>query len=374
MKQPKVQQNGRQMGTVPLVTNSSSGLESLNAPRTTKEPRSSYDHNESRLITDAFKLFTKVICGTSEESMEPVAYKRLGIVAELTYKLVNLRAEPSEIVKTISEFPSPGKLHSGFQDYAEMIKRKFGIEIAEEAVERTSYQAARASIEKRIIERQQHTALSQEDLSTVLDAVAFAHDKFSQAKHRPWGPEEKLPMFRHAVEVGLILACAGETADVVTAGVLHDFLELYIPGVSQQEMDQMLYLAFGPRVTEIIRSITEPPKTSESANWLTRKSQVLEELRKHDRSVSSVALAAKISTIGEGNKYLYVTKNPEDISAWSRGSWAENLEMFRRLRDVCQQKGVPDALISRYDVELRRWESFRPRGDEPLRVGQDSSF
>lgn len=360
------------MGIVPSVLNSGPGLESLISFRPIEQIRSSYDHIESKLITDAFKLFTKVVCGTSDDVVDTTAYETLRIVAELTLKLVNLRAEPCDIAKVISGFPSPGKLHSGFQDYARMIKRKFGIEIAEEAIKRTNYQTARASIDKLFTERQEQTILSSEGLSAVLDAVAFAHDKFSQAKHRPWGPNEKLPMFRHAVEVGLILACAGETADVVTAGVLHDFLELYIPGVSQQEMDQMLYLGFGPKVTEIIRSITEPPKTAESKNWLVRKSQVLEELRKHGRSASSVALAAKISTMSEGNKHLYVTKNPEDISAWSKGSWEENLEMFRRLRDVCQQKSVADALLSRFDLELHRWESFRPRGDKPLGLGQDS--
>lgn len=326
---------------------------------TLQADRTGYDHVETKLITDSLKLCTKVVCGT-EENLEPHAYASLQVVVNLAFELINLRVEPIDIVSEILRFPLDQRLNTDAERYAQTVRRKFGISILDNTTRRAGDSPEGNSFGSLTHSYSRTGIFSQQEMELLFQAVIFSHEKFADAKSRPWGPHERLPMFRHAAEVGMLLACAGEPAEVVAAGLLHDFLELYIPGVSEQQMDMMLYLAFTPRVAEIVRNITEPPKGSSSENWRERKMRVLDSLQSQGRDASTVALAAKISTMSEGNKHLYVTKRPDDISKWSKGSWEQNLEMFKRLRAVFEEKGCPKSLLDRYDLELHRWESFGP--------------
>lgn len=332
---------------------------------TRQAERSEYTHQEAKLITDAFKLCTKVVCGT-EGSIEPHTYASLQEVVKLAFDLINLRVEPIDIALEISRFPLEQRLDTDPQRYAQAVRRKFGVSIDNNTIRRVGDSLDRESFRHLTHSYSRAGVFSQQEMELLSEAIIFSHEKFADAKSRPWGPHERLPMFRHAAEVGMLLACAGEPAEVVAAGLLHDFLELYIPGVSAKQMDTMLYLAFTPRVAEIVRNITEPPKGSSSENWLERKMRVLDSLQSQGRDASTVALAAKISTMGEGNKHLYVTKSPNGISQWSKGSWEQNLEMFKRLRVVFEEKGCPKSLLDRYDLELYRWESFRPCQNDQL--------
>ncbi len=337
---------------------------------TLQAERTGYDYVETKQITDSLKLCTKVVCGT-EENLEPHTYTSLQVVVNLAFELINLRVEPIDIVSEILRFPLDQRLDTDAERYAQTVRRKFGISILDNTIRRAGDSPEGNSFRNLSHSYSRTGMYSQHEMGLLSEAVLFSHQKFADAKSRPWGPHERLPMFRHAAEVGILLACAGESAEVVAAGLLHDFLELYIPGVSEKDMDTMLYLAFTPRVAEIVRNITEPPKGSSSENWLERKIKVLNSLKSQGRDASTVALAAKISTMTEGNKHLHVTQSPDDISKWSKGSWEQNLEMFKRLRSVFEEKGCPKILLDRYDLELHRWESFRPSLKGQLIEGDD---
>lgn len=336
--------------------------DAMRLPVTHRAEFQGYDSAATASITNALKLFTKIAMQGvgSEQSHE---YEYVGGVTNLAFRLVAHRIPTTDTISAVMKLTPKALLRDDLGSYSRTVHRKFGITLSTEQMQRLRVEEVRPHIE-RVLSHQADVGAppiyTEREMLDIEEALWFAHDKFRSVKDRPWGPNESLPMFRHSAEVGLLLACAGEPADVVIAGLLHDFFELYIPNVTSGQMETLIYIAFGTRVRDIVHSITEPPKAPSNENWWQRKTKVLENLQVQGRDENTVACAAKISTMSEGNKHLYTTKRSEDISAWSKGSWDDNREMFAKLRDIFAKKAVPQPLLDRYDLELRRWDSYRP--------------
>jgi (p)ppGpp synthase/HD superfamily hydrolase len=97
-----------------------------------------------------------------------------------------------------------------------------------------------------------------------------------------------IPYVSHPYAVGMLLARAGCSEEVVAAGILHDTVE-----------DTYLTLndirdTFGERVAAIVEGCSEPEK---GAPWETRKRHTLEYLRTASWEVRVVACADKLHNI-----------------------------------------------------------------------------
>lgn len=184
--------------------------------------------------------------------------------------------------------------------------------------------------------------------------IPASFNLFDQAKPRPWGPNEQLSMFRHSAEVGLLLFGSGQPKEVVAAGLMHDFYEGYV-STPREQIEAHVIMHFGEEVHHLISAVTEPPKAATPGNWRERKLAVVQKLQGEDATANTIVCASKISTIAEGNKFLY---EAGVIDEWSSGSWADNLAVFKELRDLFTRKGVPADLIKRYDLEITRWSSW----------------
>lgn len=194
------------------------------------------------------------------------------------------------------------------------------------------------------------------DIRRMRDAVRLTATLFRDVE-RPWGTTENFPLSAHAFEVGLLLALAGAKPDTIIAGFLHDLLEEYIP-TEQAQLANTVRQRFGPEVLRLIRAVTEPPKTAQAGNWLTRKGAALQQLLESDSEVAMVSCAAKISTLAAGNKFL----EERQLAKWTSGSFEENLEFFRRLRAAYEVKRVPKALLVQFDLELACFAQGAPKG------------
>jgi hypothetical protein len=172
---------------------------------------------------------------------------------------------------------------------------------------------------------------------------------------RKWGPEEKIPLISHAAEVGLLLALAGKSRNVVVAGLLHDFLEGY---VSDEISDLGKELgAYGEEVFNLVQEITEPqrrevqgkPETLEA--WRKRKHAIVERLESGSTDFADLCAATKISTIAAGNKMLFENGS---FAKWSNGPIDDNLAIFITINEVCSAKGVSPLLADQLDIETDR--------------------
>ncbi len=110
------------------------------------------------------------------------------------------------------------------------------------------------------------------------DAIYFAvktHEVYQKQKRKG----KDVPYITHPLIVGLILAKAGASEDVVTAGILHDTIEDSVD--EKQVTKEMLAERFGEGVAELVSAVSEKDK---SLSWHERKEQALEEIKQfsHD--------------------------------------------------------------------------------------------
>jgi len=186
------------------------------------------------------------------------------------------------------------------------------------------------------------------DAQMIRSAAELSSDLFDQAE-RKWGPHETLPLTAHEYEVGILLALSGAKKEIVIAGFLHDVFEDYVE-IDREEIRQRIGSKYGPRVLELIDSVTEPPKSDQPSNWWDRKRAVLSQILEGDSDMATLSCATKISTISAGNKFL---RSGRDVNEWSRGTFVDNVTVFEQHLEVYKEKGVPEGLIQQYEIELR---------------------
>lgn len=100
----------------------------------------------------------------------------------------------------------------------------------------------------------------------------------------------------HPLTVGLILARAGASEDVIIAGILHDTIE--DSHEDYKVTEEMLGEEFGEEVARLVAAVTENDK---SLTWLARKQEALEHISDftHDE-----VLVKSSDVLSNGNEIL----------------------------------------------------------------------
>ncbi len=121
-------------------------------------------------------------------------------------------------------------------------------------------------------------AMTKEIIEEAIEVAAKAHA--GQVRKA-----SDVPYISHPFAVGLMLARAGCTDEIVAAGILHDTVEdTYITLEYLREK-------FGEKVAEIVEGCSEPDK---SASWEERKQHTLEYLRAAPWEIRIVSCADKL--------------------------------------------------------------------------------
>jgi (p)ppGpp synthase/HD superfamily hydrolase len=125
-------------------------------------------------------------------------------------------------------------------------------------------------------------------------AIRFAikTHEFDQKQKRKG---KDIPYITHPLSVGLILAMAGATEDVIVAGILHDTLEDSIE--ENRVTKKIITDMFGQSVSDLVLSVTEQDK---SLSWVERKAEALE----HIKTFSHDSLLLKSADIIDNTREL----------------------------------------------------------------------
>lgn len=212
-----------------------------------------------------------------------------------------------------------------------------------------------------------HCEIEHEEASVVSQAQkAFltAFDLY-EGIDRQWGPKQNLPLIHHASEVGLLLLAARYPATTVAAGFLHDAFENYC-AIPHSEIVDIIHARLANSFTygeiqTVIRKIKDNTETVKSAapnNWEERKGTVFKALHYADADTTAVCCASKISTLANANKWNYLE---QPLSAWSKGTFQQNLEHFRTLGRLFEEKGVRAELRDVFNEQLQRFSAWRNR-------------
>jgi (p)ppGpp synthase/HD superfamily hydrolase len=99
---------------------------------------------------------------------------------------------------------------------------------------------------------------------------------------------EDLPFITHPFAVGIILARAGCSEEVIAAGILHDTVEdtpLTLEDIRRE---------FGERISSIVQAASEPDR---SLAWEERKTHTVESVRTASLDVKMVVCADKLHNV-----------------------------------------------------------------------------
>lgn len=95
------------------------------------------------------------------------------------------------------------------------------------------------------------------------------HEVYQKQKRKG----KDVPYISHPLTVGLILARAGGSEDLIIAGILHDTIE---DSVAEKKVTRgMLEERFGATVADLVESVTELPK---DVPWDARKQEALDHI------------------------------------------------------------------------------------------------
>ncbi|MCB0353591.1 MAG: HD domain-containing protein [Bdellovibrionales bacterium] len=209
-------------------------------------------------------------------------------------------------------------------------------------------------------------SLNPKEVIDLRNAVRYAGRLFKDAD-RKWGPNERLPLMAHATEVALILAMAGQSNDLVVAGLLHDALEGYSPE-QQEQIAADLKEILNENTVRLIQAVTEPQKAAGGKrehdplrDFYSRKMSILKQVEEGDREVATLSCSTKISTIGAGLKHLWITKGAVGLAGWSSGTLSENLAFFKLHEMQYRIKGVPPQLLEQFHDALGFMVQYLPQ-------------
>jgi (p)ppGpp synthase/HD superfamily hydrolase len=128
--------------------------------------------------------------------------------------------------------------------------------------------------------------------------------RFSTKTHEVYQKQKRkgkdIPYITHPLTVGLILARAGASEDVVIAGILHDTIEDSTP--EKKVSREMLVERFGANVAALVESVTE---TRKDLPWEERKSEALDHIQRFSNDsllVKSADIIANASELLEDYK------------------------------------------------------------------------
>lgn len=129
--------------------------------------------------------------------------------------------------------------------------------------------------------------------SNIKKAIRFSvktHEVYQKQKRKG----KDIPYITHPLSVGLILARAGASEEVVIAGILHDTIE---DSVSEKKVTrEMLVERFGEEVAALVESVSE---TDKSLSWEQRKKEALAHIGTFSRGSLLVKSADILSNASE---------------------------------------------------------------------------
>ncbi|MSU56562.1 MAG: HD domain-containing protein [Candidatus Taylorbacteria bacterium] len=142
--------------------------------------------------------------------------------------------------------------------------------------------------------RKEHEEMAPLALSpTISRAIRFAtktHEIYQKQRRKG----KDIPYITHPLVVGLILARAGASEDVVAAGILHDTIEDSIP--EKKVSSAMLSERFGEAVSQLVESVSESDKT---LPWEERKREALEHIKSFSHEALLVKSADTLGNVSE---------------------------------------------------------------------------
>ncbi|MDO8569239.1 MAG: HD domain-containing protein [bacterium] len=142
----------------------------------------------------------------------------------------------------------------------------------------------------------------------IKDAIKFSiktHEVYQKQKRKG----KDIPYITHPLTVGLILARAGASEEVIIAGILHDTVEDSTP--EKKVTREMIAERFGDKVGELVLSVTE---TNKELPWEERKTEALEHIKKFSQESVLIKSADVISNMSE----LLNDHEQEGESVWDR--------------------------------------------------------
>lgn len=123
--------------------------------------------------------------------------------------------------------------------------------------------------------------------SLIRNAINFSI-KVHEVEQKQKRKGKDIPYLTHTFTVGLILARAGASEEVIAAGILHDTIEDSVP--ESKVSREMLAFQFGENVADLVASVTE---TQEGTTWDEAK----KEAREHIKFFSNESLLVKSADI-----------------------------------------------------------------------------
>jgi hypothetical protein len=109
-----------------------------------------------------------------------------------------------------------------------------------------------------------------EKIRTSIKFAIKTHDLYQKQTRKG----KNISYISHPLTVGIILARAGASEDVVVAGILHDTIEDSVP--EKKVTWEMLNERFGPIVADLVQSVTENGKDE---SWGERKRHAREQIK-----------------------------------------------------------------------------------------------
>lgn len=108
-----------------------------------------------------------------------------------------------------------------------------------------------------------------ENMQRAVRFMLKTHEVYQKQKRKG----KNIPYLAHPLTVGLILARAGASENLVIAGILHDTIEDSVP--EKKVTREMLAERFGGHVGKLVESVTERTK---NVSWDERKQEALESI------------------------------------------------------------------------------------------------
>ena len=121
-----------------------------------------------------------------------------------------------------------------------------------------------------------------------MNMIDLALEVASKAHHGQVRKGTDVPYVSHPCAVGIILAQAGCTEEVVAAGILHDTVE--DTSLTLRDIER----GFGTNVARLVAASSEPDK---SRSWEDRKRHTLDFLRQAAPDVCMVVCADKLHNV-----------------------------------------------------------------------------
>lgn len=192
-------------------------------------------------------------------------------------------------------------------------------------------------------------------------AIRFAiktHEIYQKQKRKG----KDVPYITHPITVGLILATAGSTEDVIIAGILHDTIEDSIE--EKKVTKEMIIERFGNNVYELVLSVTEQNK---SLSWEERKNEGLKHIKNFSHDSLLLKSADIISNVSEtlddykdeGEKVFERFHAPKEkilefhikfmegiLNMWDENPLKDDIkEILKKVKDILEKYDEPKTYV-----------------------------